>query len=148
MFCVSYTTISFGRHTAKFSTHIIIMSFGTYKNHKFQDSQGHIEKSLSQKQQKEHKHFIIYSLTWVLPLPSLVTPYQNCQTRDRSLLATLALHSFFPSCLPASSPHPQPNLASLVFLGLALGWESPGAHRMRLISLTLPHPLHLFLAIR
>lgn len=43
----------------------------------------------------------------------------------------------FPPILPpASSPHSQPYLSSLVFLGLALGWESPGAHRTRLISLT------------
>lgn len=74
---------------------------------------------------------------WVLPLTTLETPYQNCHSGQR--FVSHVGSALFPPVLPtAASPHSQLNLASLAFLGLALGRESPGAHRMRLISLTPP----------
>lgn len=125
-------------HGEDFFTHLIIMNFDTCKNHEFQDSLGYVEISLSQKKQKGHKHFIIHSLTWLLPtrLVSLVGPAPDQSSDSISKLShtgqKFVSHvgsALFPPVLPSSlqfSPKTQSFLIGLSWscFGLRKPWCS------------------------
>lgn len=139
-------------HGEDFFTHIIIMNFDTCKKPWIPGQSGLCRDIPVSKEKKGHKHFIIHSLTWLLPtrLVSLVGPAPDQSSDSISKLShtgqKFVSHvgsALFPPVLPPSlqsSPQTQSFLIGLSWscFGLRKPWCSQKEANLSDTSLIRP----------